>query len=239
MPTSPAPWSKPIVMAAALEKGKITEDGHLLLRRFSEFRRGPAVSPRSNVRPIRTHTDPRDLGDVIANSCNDGMMQIAAAMGREQFIKSQSLFNFGTRTGIDLPNEGTGIIHTAATMGATELACSAFGQGFTCTMIQEINAMCSVINGGYYYQPHLVTRIKDSSGGVVKTYSPTLLKQTISANISADIRSYMELSLSAGNQPIHSKVDGLQLRRQDRNGREASPRQREISGILHRICACG
>ncbi len=54
-------------------------------------------------------------------------------------------------------------------MGETELACSAFGQGFTCTMIQEINAICSVINGGYYYQPHLVTKIKDENGGVIKS----------------------------------------------------------------------
>ena len=96
------------------------------------------------------------------------MMAIASAMGSEEFIKAQSLFNFGSRTGIDLPNEGYGIIHTADTMGVTELACSAFGQGITCTMIQEINAMCSVINGGYYYQPHLVKEVKDSSGSTVR-----------------------------------------------------------------------
>ena len=46
------------------------------------------------------------LSDVIANSCNDGMMQIAAKMGKDNFLKTQSTFNFGTRTGIDLPNEG-------------------------------------------------------------------------------------------------------------------------------------
>ena len=50
--------------------------------------------------------------DVIANSCNDAMMQIAAKMGTEQFLKAQTLFNFGSRTGIDLPNEGSGVIHT-------------------------------------------------------------------------------------------------------------------------------
>ena len=74
-------------------------------------------------------------------------------------------------------------------------------------MIQEINAMCSVINGGYYYQPHLVTKILDSSGSTVKTISPTLLKQTISSQISADIRSYMELSVQQGTSR-HSKVQG-------------------------------
>ena len=92
-------------------------------------------------------------------------------------------------------------------MGETELACSAFGQGFTCTMIQEINAMCSVINGGYYYQPHLVKAIKDSSGGIVKSIEPTLLKQTISSGISSDIRSYMELSVKQGTSRT-SKVQG-------------------------------
>ena len=73
------------------------------------------------------------LSDVIANSCNDGMMQIAAKMGKDNFLKTQSVFNFGTRTGIDLPNEGSGVIHTSDTMGETELACSAFGQGYTLT----------------------------------------------------------------------------------------------------------
>ena len=67
--------------------------------------------------------------------------------------------------------------------------------------------MCSVINGGYYYQPHLVTRIKDSSGGIVKTISPILMKQTISEKISADIRSYMAASVDHGTSRT-SKVQG-------------------------------
>ena len=197
---------KPIVMSAALEKGKISESDTFTCDGFENFGAvGSITTIKCTAYPGGHST--QTLAEVIANSCNDGMMQIAAAMGSEQFIKSQSLFNFGTRTGIDLPNEGTGIIHTASTMGETELACSAFGQGFTCTMIQEINAMCSVINGGYYYQPRLVTRIRDSSGGIVKTYSPTLLKQTISANISADIRSYMAQSVAEGTSRF-SKVFG-------------------------------
>ena len=202
----PGSTVKPIVMAAALEKGKIAEDDHYFCDGFQNFgATGYVTMIKCSAYPYGHGSE--GLGDVIANSCNDGMMQIADAMGREQFIKTPSLFNFGTRTGIDLPNEGAGVIHTTESMGETELACSAFGQGFTCTMIQEINAMCSVINGGYYYQPRLVTRIRDSSGGIVKTYSPTLLKQTISANISADIRSYMAQSVAEGTSRF-SKVFG-------------------------------
>ena len=156
---------KPIVMAGALEKGKISESDTFLCDGLEVFGANAETKIKCAVYPDAHGTE--TLGEVIANSCNDGMMQIGAKMGSEQFIKAQSLFNFGARTGIDLPNEGTGIIHTKDTMGETELATSAFGQGYTCTMIQEINALCSVINGGYYYQPHLVTKIKDAIGGIV------------------------------------------------------------------------
>ena len=197
---------KPIVMASALEKGSISTSDTFVCDGGQSFgAEGSTTFIKCAVWPDAHGTE--TLSEVIANSCNDGMMQIAAKMGAESFIKSQSLFNFGSRTGIDLPNEGTGIIHTEESMGETELACSAFGQGFTCTMVQEINAMCAVINGGNYYQPHLVRKIKDSSGGIVKTINPTLMKQTISESISADIRSYMQASVQEGTSRT-SKVEG-------------------------------
>ena len=196
---------KPIVMAGALEKGKISATDTFNCDGGETFGANGDTYIKCAVWPDAHGTE--TLREVIANSCNDGMMQIAAKMGTEAFLKAQSLFNFGSRTGIDLPNEGAGVIHTTETMGETELACSAFGQGFTCTMLQEINAMCSVINGGYYYQPHLVTEIKDSSGGTVRTINPVLLKQTISSDISADIRSYMQASVLEGTSRT-SKVEG-------------------------------
>ena len=196
---------KPIVMAGALEKGKISATDTFNCDGGETFGANGDTYIKCAVWPDAHGTE--TLREVIANSCNDGMMQIAAKMGTEAFLKAQSLFNFGSRTGIDLPNEGAGVIHTTETMGETELACSAFGQGFTCTMLQEINAMCSVINGGYYYQPHLVTAIKDSSGGTVRTIDPILLKQTISSDISADIRSYMQASVQEGTSRT-SKIQG-------------------------------
>ena len=196
---------KPIVMAAALEQGKISTTDTFYCDGFQNFGvPGNMTTIKcANVDGHGTET----LAEVIANSCNDAMMQIGAAMGVDNFLRAQSTFNFGSRTGIDLPNEGYGIMHTKETMKETELACSAFGQGFSCTMIQEINAMCSVINGGYYYQPHLVTKIKDANGGLVKNITPVLQKQTISSNISADIRSYMAASVQQGTS-MKSKVQG-------------------------------
>ena len=196
---------KPIVMAAALEQGKISTSDTFYCDGYQNFG-VPGNMTTIKCANIYGH-GMETLAEVIANSCNDAMMQIGAKMGVENFLKAQSTFNFGSRTGIDLPNEGYGIMHTVDTMHETELACSAFGQGFSCTMIQEINAMCSVINGGYYYQPHLVTKVKDASGATVKTISPLLQKQTISSSISADIRSYMQASVEQGTS-MTSKVQG-------------------------------
>ena len=77
-------------------------------------------------------------------------------------------------------------------MNEVELATCTFGQGFTCTMIQEIAAFCSVINGGNYYQPHVMERVLDENGKVIQNNSGLLLKQTVSSNVSELIRSYLE-----------------------------------------------
>lgn len=199
---------KPIVVAAALEKGVITEDTHFICDGGQSFGSGESDFIQCWVYPGAHGNE--TLMDIIANSCNDGMMQIGALMGREQFIKAQTLFNFGTRTGIDLPNEATGILFAEEDLNDTELATSTMGQGFNCTMIQEISALCSVINGGYYYQPHLVSAIQDSNGGIVRTINPTLLKQTVASSISALSKEYMEACLLQGTG-THAKVQGYSM----------------------------
>lgn len=66
-----------------------------------------------------------------------------------------------------------------------ELASTTFGQGFTSTMIQEISAVSAVINGGTYYQPHVVKEIKSQEdGSVLKTNEGNVLKQIVSSDVS-------------------------------------------------------
>ena len=91
-----------------------------------------------------------------------------------------------------------------------ELSTSAFGQGFTCTMIQEIAAMAAAINGGTYYQPHLVKEITDQDGKVIENITPTVLKEPISESVSADIREYMGMSVESGTSQS-AKVQGYSM----------------------------
>lgn len=201
----PGSTVKPIVVAGALESGAITENSRFLCDGGEEIGEDYV---RCAVYPDNHGAE--SLGEVIQNSCNDGMMAIGRKMGAAKFLEYQQRFNFGTRTGIDLPNEETGLLFTEDNMYEMELSTSAFGQGFNCTMIQEISAMAADINGGIYYQPHLVKEITDEDGKVVKSIQPNILKQPISEEVSADIREYMGMSVTDGTSK-KSKVKGYSM----------------------------
>lgn len=201
----PGSTVKPIVVAGALESGAITENSRFLCDGGEEIGEDYV---KCAVYPNNHGTE--SLGEVIQNSCNDGMMAIGRKMGTAKFLEYQHRFNFGTRTGIDLPSEETGLLFTEDNMYEMELSTSAFGQGFNCTMIQEISAMAAAINGGIYYQPHLVKEITDEDGKVVKSIQANILKQPISEEVSADIREYMGMSVTDGTSK-KSKVKGYSM----------------------------
>ncbi len=152
------------------------------------------------------------IGESLKNSCNDAMMQIAEKIGVDTFVDYQTnVFNFGSKTGIDLPGEAAGITYTSSSMGQAELATCSFGQGFTCTMIQEAAAVSSVINGGYYYQPHIVKQILNPNGSVIKNIEPVLMRQTVSEEVSERIRGYMGEVVESDGTGRYGKVDGYSM----------------------------
>ena len=134
-----------------------------------------------------------NLKQSLMYSCNDTMMDLAATMGIHNFVKYQRQFGVGMRTGVDLPGEAdtsaeAGMIYTEDNMGPVDLATNAFGQNYNVTMIQVAAAYASLLNGGYYYQPHIVRQILNSDGVLVKEFTPTLVRQTVSASTSSFIR---------------------------------------------------
>lgn len=201
----PGSTFKPVVVASALESGAITEANRFICDGGEEIGEDYvrcAVYPDSH--------GSQSLGEVIQNYCNDGMMAIGRKMGTKLFLEYQKKFNFGTRTGIDLPSEETGLLFSEDNMYEMELSTSAFGQGFNCTMIQEISAISAAINGGTYYQPHLVKEITDEDGKTVKNINPNVLKQPVSEEVSAKIREYMGLSVTNGTSRS-AKVQGYSM----------------------------
>ena len=141
-----------------------------------------------------------DVSGSLEQSCNVAFMKMGEAIGVKNLVQFQRIFNIGLRTNIDLAGEArtASLVFTEDTMRAAELATASFGQGFNVTMIEMAAAFSSIINGGYYYEPHMVSKIVNSNGDTVKNIEPRVLKQTISSTTSEQMRQYLYATVAEG-----------------------------------------
>ena len=195
----PGSTYKTFTVAGALDKGVTTPDEKFLCdggQQIGDFY-------------IRCHQHSGHglitVAQGIEYSCNDVLMQIAAKEGRTTFAEYQSLFGFGHKTNIDLPDEPSETELSNQVyddknkkLNEVELATSSFGQGVNVTMIQLGAAFCSAINGGFYYQPHVVKQVLDSEGNLVKNYDKILVRRPISTNTSIELRSMLKDVITGG-----------------------------------------
>lgn len=130
--------------------------------------------------------------EVISNSCNPAFVQIGQMLGASKFRQYYQGFGFSDKTGIDLPGEAEDSFWKEGKMGGVDLAVASFGQNFSITPIQMITACAAVSNGGYVVQPHVVSKITDSKGNVIKTVDEKIKRQVISDDTSKKMNEYLE-----------------------------------------------
>lgn len=188
----PGSTFKPFTVAAALDEGVVKDsdyfpcDGGLTVS-------GVRIrcSNRSGHGSISLQTS-------LMESCNSALMAIGEKLGRANFSKYNQIFGFGQKTGIDLPGETAGLIHKEDELNPVELATSSFGQTQTVTMVQMAAGFSSLVNGGDYYEPHIVKEVQNENGAIVKKVEPTVVKKTVSEKTSKLIRKYMKATVEDG-----------------------------------------
>ncbi len=193
----PGSTFKPFVVAAGLDTGTVTGDE-------SYYCDGGETVDGYWIRCVKNSGHGlEDIQKVLSNSCNDAMMQMVRSIGADNFSEYQSRFGFGQLTGIDLPGEArtSSLLYSAEDLEntASSLATNAFGQNFNVTMIQMAAAFSSLVNGGTYYEPHLVSKIQDSQGNTVSTVDPLVTKKTVSEETSEQIKEYLKGVVESGS----------------------------------------
>ena len=185
----PGSTMKPFTMAAGFETGKLT--GNETYVCTGSYSYEGVANPVSCI--ARNGHGTETLKQVLENSCNVGMMQIAEVLGADDFCRYQHLFGFGEYTGIDLPGEGdtSNLLYSADNMKPIDLGTNSFGQNFNVTMTQLAAGFCSLINGGNYYEPYLVKEIRNANGDVVETKTPVLARKTVSQETCDILKDYM------------------------------------------------
>jgi stage V sporulation protein D (sporulation-specific penicillin-binding protein) len=185
----PGSTFKTLVVAAALEENLINMNSTF-------YCDGYATGIESST-PIRCwrYYNPhghQTLSEGLQNSCNDMMVDIALLLGREKLYEYTKSFGFGSKTGIDLTGESTGIIPPSAEgIKDATLANISFGQGVAVTPIQLITAISSIANGGDLMKPNIVAEITDQEGNVISKSEPEVVKKVISEETAKEVLSMM------------------------------------------------
>ena len=190
----PGSVMKPFTVAMGLETGKVT--GYETYVCNGSLTVGDYEIHCHNTSGDGTLT----VKGAVAQSCNVALMYMVETIGKKTFLEFQNIFNFGLKTNIDLSGETRtdSVVFTETTLGETELATASFGQGFNVTMIQMCAGYAALVNGGYYYEPHVVKQILNSSGAVVENIEPRLVKQVVSNSTSEKIVEYCNAVVTDG-----------------------------------------
>lgn len=183
---------KPMVVAAGLEEGVITPNSSFPCGGYTDIG-GYRIHCH-----LRSGHGTINIEQIMAQSCNMGVIQIANLLGVDKFYEYQREFGFGDYTGIDLPGEAAGLLHEKEAIGPTELATMSFGQTFNCTSIQVIAAFSSLINGGNLVKPHVVSQIVDADGNVVMQNDTEVVRRVISEKTSAYMRTALKATVENG-----------------------------------------
>lgn len=202
----PGSTVKPFTVACGLDTGTLDPNRTFICDGYETISGHDIHCVNTNGHGLET------VEDALKNSCNDALMQMSYDIGPENFSKYQQIFGFGTKTNIDLPGEARtdSLIYTEDQLSTINLATNSFGQNFNVTMVQVASAFCSIINGGNYYQPHVVKKITDENENVIQEDNGTLLKKTVSSSTSELLKQYLYATVSDGTGK-YAKVPGYSM----------------------------
>ncbi len=187
---------KPLVMAGALDakvvtanttytdKGMVTVEKKEIYN-FDKKARGANVT----------------MQEVLNQSLNTGMVFVEQKLGRQKLKDYLLAFGIKDKTGIDLPNETSGLVSNLNVNRELEYANAAFGQGIALTPIEMVRALAALSNGGNLVVPHVVSHIQYSDGTSKEMEyptTPTKISKETAEEITRMLVNVMDQSLKDG-----------------------------------------
>ena len=208
----PGSTFKVLTMAAALDCGAITLDTAFYCSGAEQI---PGRAQLLHCWRSQGHGAEK-TPQALQNSCNIAFAHIALKLGGEKFYEYIEKFGILEKTGIDLAGESKGIFFDKALItdtdkwGTASLTSGSFGQTFKITPLQLVRAIASVVNGGNLMEPYIVSEILDAEGNTVLKQEPTVVRQTISAQTSATMRTLIQSVVEEGTAK-NAQVAGFSI----------------------------
>jgi cell division protein FtsI (penicillin-binding protein 3) len=154
---------------------------------------------------------PLTMAEVIKYSSNIGACKIAQTLGDRKFYSYIKKFGFGSKTGIDLPGENSGLLAPPDQWSRISLGTIAFGQGLSISPIQLITALSAIANDGMMMKPHLVKTIFDDQETIIKEIRPESLGRVVSADTARQVASILKSVVEEGGTGTQAFIDGYSV----------------------------
>lgn len=199
----PGSTFKLVTISAALEEGTVTFDtGFHCPGYFS-------VGGRQ-IKCWSSGHGSQSIKQVLWNSCNPGFMWMGTTLGKEKLYNYIHAYGFGSRTGIDLPGEHTGILFNVKTMSTVDLATASFGQGNAVTPIQMVMMAAAIANDGMVMRPMVVKEIRDENGEIIEVKEPEAVRQVITAETARELATVLADGVERGSG-VFAMVEGYRV----------------------------
>jgi len=138
------------------------------------------------------------LRQVLQNSCNPGMMQLASRIGTRTFYKYYNAFGLFNKTNINLPEEINSDFFKEERVYSVDLATMGFGQRISVTPIQLITAISAIANDGVLMKPRMVKEIINTETNAVTNIKEKEVRQVISSETANKMLDMMESVVTEG-----------------------------------------
>ena len=196
---------KAITVSAALDAGVVTLEDSFNCGLTQAFYRGKKLPLPNDWKPFR---ESMTVPQILSNSSNRGIVQIAFCLGSEELYRYCKLFGFGDSTHSGFAGETRGILKEPKQWDGLTITRLPIGHGMACSLIQMHYAMGAIANGGVLFYPQCIQRIYDTSGEIIRTFEPKIRRQVIKPQTAEMMRKILLLSETSKAFIPHYNVTG-------------------------------
>ncbi|MFA4993283.1 MAG: penicillin-binding transpeptidase domain-containing protein [Candidatus Omnitrophota bacterium] len=192
---------KIVTASAALEEKKVTEEDKFFCENGA-YRVGGRIL--HDHRPHGTLT----FRQVIEESSNIGTVKVAQLLGPDTVYRYLKAFGFGSKLGIDLSGEISGMIKPTRAWSKTSISAVPIGQEVGVTALQLASAISVIANGGQLMKPYIIESVRDKEGRIIKQNKPVLIRKVISVDTAMRIKKILTGVVEEGTGKM-ARVSGF------------------------------
>jgi cell division protein FtsI (penicillin-binding protein 3) len=152
-----------------------------------------------------------DVTGIIRKSSNIGAAKIALLLGEDRLERYLRAFGIGSLTGIEVPGEEAGLLAPVSKWSKLSITRIAMGHEVAVTALQMLNVMCCIGNDGFLMKPHLVQKVVDKNGMVLRETKPQALSRPITERTAAHMRNILSEVTKAGGTGTRAAIPGYTI----------------------------